>query len=483
MKQVAMEAKGYINGEEKVLSELYTMQLPKGELTTSHLTTLIVDAEALLAEMFKVMIGCHSALENASDNDVITVMMRVVFNDMHATRSYVLAGAAILEDRGILRVVEFNDNTQPKSTCPSLLAGLKAEYEFTMTQAEIEEAFNEAQDADESAVDETAAAEENNKEEDIMEEQKQPEEQLVTVNIQGNDVQMTVEALMAIQHVLNTTGARIIGNAMPVDNTKTTKVEEKDLPEYIKDIAKEKGIMNEEAGMPTEITKADPYAEWVAQKAKEMMDAGRTAEYILDSFEAWAQEEKTMPEYKTALMNYVNEVRNTITPQPKKEMKQWLKEAIEKLTSYDKQDLIGILTLKKLASKDEKEKAEIEKFVGQLQSENGDSIWNSMKGHVVSIKGWTITATGRVADTIYLLGEYGGSMTEGAFNLAGDALIAAGNMLKGAAPTAGKVVSTPINMVGDAINILNGTKKTATGNKEQKVDVMALIKKNEQLLR
>jgi len=83
-------------------------------------------------------------------------------------------------------------------------------------------------------------------------------------------------------------------------------------------------------------------------------------------------------------------------------VKPWFKRAVERMELCKKSHLIGGLAITKAESTDEKEKQEIEAEIKRLLGEEGDKRFEKMKEFIAKTKGWTIDATGKVAELWYL---------------------------------------------------------------------------------
>lgn len=158
------------------------------------------------------------------------------------------------------------------------------------------------------------------------------------------------------------------------------------------------------------------------------------------------------------------EVTMTEVAQEKRPMKVWFKEAANKLTSNNKEILIGNLIIERLRAKTEEEKQDINNFINRLENEEG-FYKAKVEPKVVQMKGWTVDATGKVADTLYLSGEYANKGAQGLTKAVGKTtqaigkgIVKTGEFVEEHSSDVGKVAEAPFKAAGHAINIANGTK-------------------------
>jgi hypothetical protein len=185
-----------------------------------------------------------------------------------------------------------------------------------------------------------------------------------------------------------------------------------------------------------------------------------------------AAEEKQEEKKEPAKEKPSNKQENKSEKQERKP-KAWFKRAVEKMKRNKKSELISQLLILKHESKDEKEKAEIEAEIKKLMSKDGDARFAKMKDFIAKTKGWTIDATGKVAELSYLSGDYTEKGAAQATKLTGKVVEKAGEFIevtgqqvkKGGqfitkhSEDVGKAARIPFDLIGDAINVLNGTKK------------------------
>lgn len=136
----------------------------------------------------------------------------------------------------------------------------------------------------------------------------------------------------------------------------------------------------------------------------------------------------------------------------------WFKRATDKMFVSDKDVLIGNLVVEKMNAKTKEEKAEIEKLIVKLETK--ESFYaEKVEPFLAKSKGWAVGTSGKVADGLYLTGEYTNKGASGLTKAIGKGIAVTGEFIEGQAPNVGKVVEAPFKLAGDAINIVNGTKK------------------------
>ena len=158
-----------------------------------------------------------------------------------------------------------------------------------------------------------------------------------------------------------------------------------------------------------------------------------------------------------------------------KDIKEWFKKAADRFTLHsDKDHLIATLAAQKY--KDgvtDAEKAEIDAFIKKLQEDKDNTLWDKkVLPAVAKLKGWTIDGTGKLADTLYVTGEYANKgatgltkVTGSAVVKVGQAVVKIGEFVEEHAGDVGKLVESPFKLTGDAIKTLNGQ---GTGKPEEK---------------
>lgn len=152
----------------------------------------------------------------------------------------------------------------------------------------------------------------------------------------------------------------------------------------------------------------------------------------------------------------------------KKEPKAWFKKAVDNMTLPTKGDLLSRLIFLQLEeSTSDKMKEEIQKEIDKLQAEDGDKRFaRLMNLYIIKSKGWTVEATGKVAEISYLLGdnvEKGGTRfvkcVGKGIEWSGEQVVKAGQFTQKHSDKAGKALAAPFRITGDTINVLNGTKE------------------------
>lgn len=160
-------------------------------------------------------------------------------------------------------------------------------------------------------------------------------------------------------------------------------------------------------------------------------------------------------------------VEAPVKEEPKKEkpMKAWFKRASEKLSFSNKTVLVANLYTEKRNAETEAEKAEIQKFIDRLQNDEG-FYKSKVEPVVAKLKGWSIDASGKVADALYVTGDYAGKGASGltkvvgkTTKMVGEGIVKTGEFVEDHAQDVGKLVEAPFKLAGDAINVVNGTKK------------------------
>lgn len=149
--------------------------------------------------------------------------------------------------------------------------------------------------------------------------------------------------------------------------------------------------------------------------------------------------------------------------------KPWFKRAVDKLTAPRKNAFIGQLAMQKAQSKDPKEQAEIQAEIDKLTAEGGDERFKKlMNGYIIKAKGWTVDASGQIAEFAYLTGDGVEKFTTKAtkavgkgMQWTGEKITSGGKSVENNAEKAGKVARKPFDAVGDGINVLNGNKKVS----------------------
>lgn len=199
-----------------------------------------------------------------------------------------------------------------------------------------------------------------------------------------------------------------------------------------------------------EFASVDEFAKYLMDQGVSPVDAVAQAQAAFNKA-AEEQEEVPAPE-----------------PTPKKEekkMKQWFQNASSKLSFSSKEVLIANLIGEKLKAETEEEKQEIQKFIDKLENDEG-FYKRKVEPAVAKVKGWTVDTTGKVADTLYLAGDYTEKGTSGltaaigkGTQLVGKGIVKTGEFVEDNADKVGKVAAAPFKISGDAIKVMNGTKK------------------------
>jgi len=159
----------------------------------------------------------------------------------------------------------------------------------------------------------------------------------------------------------------------------------------------------------------------------------------------------------------------------KKETKSWFKAAVAKMNILSKNNLMSELIMLKVETKDPEVKKEIELEIEKLKGEEGDARFDKMKGFISTSKGWAVDASGKVADALYVAGDYtekGATgltkMTGKATKMVGEQIVKAGQFIEDNAETVGKAARMPMDLAGDTINLVNGTKQFPKSSKSTK---------------
>lgn len=226
---------------------------------------------------------------------------------------------------------------------------------------------------------------------------------------------------------------------------------------------KEEPIMTEPK-QPENVVAQPPLAPQQEAMVQTLMTAGVTRDVAIAQLQALAGIPTEAPTIKAP---------TTETPtveQPKKEEKKmketkpWFKRAVGRMTMFDKQALIVELIREKTGETNPEIKAEIQKEIDRLRTEEGR--FEKMKAYIGKAKGWTIDATGKVAEALYLTGDYAGKGASNVTKVTGKAIQGVGNgiaktgeFVVDQADNVGKIAEAPFKLTGDIINTANGTGK------------------------
>lgn len=162
-------------------------------------------------------------------------------------------------------------------------------------------------------------------------------------------------------------------------------------------------------------------------------------------------------------------VEATIVQETKMDkVKGWFRSASEKLSFSSKDVLAANLVMEKIHAKTQEEKDEIQAFIDRLTNKDSEGFYKEkVEPAVAKIKGWSIDGSVKLADSVYLVGDYAGKGATGltkavgkTTQLVGEGITKTGKFVEDNADTVGKVVESPFKLTGDAINTLNGTKKS-----------------------
>lgn len=154
--------------------------------------------------------------------------------------------------------------------------------------------------------------------------------------------------------------------------------------------------------------------------------------------------------------------------------KQWFNRAANRLFVSDKKLLMAYLRMELRKSTSESEKQEIQTFIDKL--ENKESFYKEkVEPLLAKSKGWAVDSSGKIADTLYLTGEYANKGASGltkavgkTTQMVGKGIVVAGEAIEGAAPAVGKIVEAPFKLTGDTVEVLAGKKEMPKPKKTTK---------------
>lgn len=154
----------------------------------------------------------------------------------------------------------------------------------------------------------------------------------------------------------------------------------------------------------------------------------------------------------------------TATKEEKKEeTPKYITMAVNRMRECTREQFVTQLYIQ-LAKASGEVKEQINKLINSLTGDKKEEVWDKMKDKIKSMKDWSVkpmTLGERIGNASYLAGEYVDKGVTGTFNFTGETLIKAGELLKKAAPTAGKVAASPFNLIGD---IATGKKSNTLKN-------------------
>lgn len=151
--------------------------------------------------------------------------------------------------------------------------------------------------------------------------------------------------------------------------------------------------------------------------------------------------------------------------EPKVAGRPWFKRIMNRMMVSDKELMINHLSMEKYRATSEQDKNEIQDLINKLETQESFYV-EKVEPFLIKTKGWAVDSTGKLADGLYLTGEYAGKGASGltkvvgkGTQLVGKGIVIAGEAIEDAAPVVGKVVEAPFRFVGDTVNVINGTKE------------------------